>query len=393
MTAREAAKRMGIRVETLYAYVSRGLLASHPAPDGRTSLFDATEVEELARRGRPRQSSRSTSLTMLIETSLTSLSERGTRYRGHPVAELARTYAFEQVAGLLWTGQPTPYAPWVGERLPLPPGEAVAGLRVAVATLMTGPPPDGGTSAVGSRLIATMVDSLPAASGLPTPRLRLPDGRGPLAGSIAGRLWTRLSPRRPTAGTVAVLNAALVLMADHDMAASTFGARVAASTRADLHAVALAGLSVLSGPLHGGASRGARALLLSADRVGPARAVSEVARTGGRFHGFGHSVYVGVDPRATVLLDLLRDAGADPRLLTTVGHLQREVRERAGQEANVDLALAALSIAGRLPEDGGEVITGVARTAGWLAHAAEEYAERPLRFRPRASYVGIDPNG
>ena len=71
MTAREAAKRMGVKVETLYAYVSRGLVESHPAPGGRASVFDARAIEALARRGRPRQSSRSSSLNLLMIGTIT----------------------------------------------------------------------------------------------------------------------------------------------------------------------------------------------------------------------------------------------------------------------------------------------------------------------------------
>src|SRR5262245_48428596 len=115
MTAREAAQRMGVKVETLYAYVSRGLLESHPAPDGRASLFDARAIEALARRGRPRQSSRSSSLNLLIETRLTTLSSQGVRYRGLLSSDLARTSTFENVAQLLWLGRVgTSHEPWRG---------------------------------------------------------------------------------------------------------------------------------------------------------------------------------------------------------------------------------------------------------------------------------------
>ena len=103
LTAREASNRMGVKVETIYAYVSRGVLESHPGP-GRVRLFDPRAIETLALRGRPRQSSRSTSLNMLIETGVTSLAADGVRYRGLLNAELARTQSFEQVAHLLWLG-------------------------------------------------------------------------------------------------------------------------------------------------------------------------------------------------------------------------------------------------------------------------------------------------
>jgi citrate synthase len=187
---------------------------------------------------------------------------------------------------------------------------------------------------------------------------------------------------------LAVINAALILMADHDLATSTFGVRVAASTRADPGAVVCAGLNVLSGPLHGSASRLCRQMLERAAVIGPARAVGEILARGERVPGFGHSVYLDIDPRAVVLLELLRRASGRSRAMDVVEDVHVAVGERIGQKANVDFSLGALAMIAGLPVDGGEVIMSIARIAGWLAHAIEEYAERPLRFRPRASYIG-----
>src|SRR4030095_2540715 len=110
---------------------------------------------------------------------------------------------------------------------------------------------------------------------------------------------------------VGTLGAALVLLADHELAASTVAARVGASVRADPHAVASAGLAVVSGTLHGGASLGIEALLAEIDR--PDRAASVIGarlRRGERLRGFGHRLYPDGDPRAAVLLDRLRTAAA-----------------------------------------------------------------------------------
>jgi citrate synthase len=187
---------------------------------------------------------------------------------------------------------------------------------------------------------------------------------------------------------LAVINAAMVLLADHDLAASTFGVRVAASTRAEPGAAVVAGLGVLSGPLHGSASRVARHMFERASEIGAARAVGEILAAGQRIPGFGHSIYVDTDPRAVVLLDLLRRAGGRTRAMDIVDDVLAAVNERIEQHANVDFALGALGLVTQMPLDGGEVIMSVARIAGWLAHAIEEYAETPLRFRPRASYIG-----
>ena len=402
MTSREAARRLGIKVETLYAYVSRGILESQVSGDGRTSMFDPRAIEALARRGRPRQSSRSTSLSMLIETNLTTLAPSGVRYRGVPASELAMTRRFEDVADFLWLGElRSTRDAWTGEIVRIDPGLPLGdSLRVIAATAAARLPrtasfaaPD--VAVVGRRLVATITDSLPLAGDGRAPRLTLPDDESstPIRSTIAGRLWARLSPRRPAPGMLAVVNAAMVLLADHDLAASTFGVRVAASTRADPGAVVTAGLGVLSGPLHGSASRIAREMFDRAADVGALRAVSEILSAGRRIPGFGHSVYLDVDPRATVLLDLLRHAAGRTRAMDIVEDVLAAVNARIDQHANVDFSLGAMSMIADMPPDGGEVIMSVARIAGWLAHAIEEYTEAPLRFRPRASYIGAPPVG
>jgi citrate synthase len=164
------------------------------------------------------------------------------------------------------------------------------------------------------------------------------------------------------------LRAALVLLADHELAASTLAARVAASVRADPYAVVATGLGAVGGALHGGASLGAETMLAAAqDAAGAPRVVGELLRRGERVRGFGHFVYRAGDPRAGLLLAMVRRAvPASPRLAV----------------ADAVLATCAGMIRGA-----GEVIFAVARTAGWLAHALEEYTARtPLR--PCAVYTG-----
>lgn len=397
VTAREAARRMGVKIETLYAYVSRGVLERHVAADGRTSVFDERAIEALARRGRPRQSSRSTSLNMLIETAVTSLSPQGVRYRGRLSTELASGHTFEDVAELLWTGTlGERHQAWVGDTLTSIDGATLSlhdSIRVAAARAGTRRESTSGrspadTAAAGRHLIATITDSLPIVGDGRTPRLLLPDGSPPIRSTIAGRLWARLSPQRPAPGMLAVLNAALVLMADHELAASTLAVRVAASTRADPYAVVNTGLGVLSGPLHGAASRFSRGLIDHALEVGAVRAVNDAIRSAQQLPGFGHKVYIDADPRAVALLGLLRHAAPNSRALAVVDDLGGLVADRIGRQPNVDFALAAMTVVARMPPDGGEAVMSIARISGWLAHAQEEYGEAPLRFRPRASYIG-----
>lgn len=169
-----------------------------------------------------------------------------------------------------------------------------------------------------------------------------------------------------------------MLLADHGLAVSTVAARVAASARAHPYAVVSAGLGAMDGQYHGAASTLAYGFLADA-LDDPVRAVSERLRAGA-VPGFGHVLYQHQDPRATALLGMLPDH-------PVLGVIERIRRELDGFP-NVDLALAALMHCCGMPADAGEVIFALARTAGWIAHAIEEYAEPRLRFRSLGVYIG-----
>ena len=207
-------------------------------------------------------------------------------------------------------------------------------------------------------------------------------------GSIAARLATKLCLRPPSDGLTRALRAALVLLADHELAASTLAARVAASVRADPYAVVGTGLGAMSGALHGGAALGAEVMLLSAG--GPAdapRVVGELLRRGERIPGFGHFVYQTGDPRSVLLLDLIRSAEPESDRLAVAEAVLAEAKRRALPAPNIEFALAVLAtVAGMIPGSG-EAVFATARTAGWLAHALEEYA-RATPIRPRGVYTG-----
>lgn len=400
----EAATRLGVKRETLYAYVSRGLLTRHHQLNRRASWFELREIEALARRGRPRQSSRDTSINLLIQTSLTSIADDVARYRGIDTRALARTSTFEEVAELLWTGKHTPLArPWpsAAESFniataavglpPMPLGRMIR-VIVSLAASIDTYADDLSTEGVadtGRRLICAVVDTLPLIGEGRVPRLELGDRS--LRSTIAGRLWVRMSSRRPKPGMVGVLNAALVLMADHELAASTLAARVAATTRANPYGVVAAGLGALSGPLHGGVTPLVLRMFRDAETVGADRAVTNALTRDRRLPGFGHKVYTEHDPRASAILDLLRAAVGRTRPMAIVDAVTAEGTTRSGRFPNVDIALAAMAYAGDLEPGAEEVVMAVARIAGWLAHAIEEYAEPPLRFRPRALYIGQRP--
>jgi citrate synthase len=391
----EVARRLGVKPATVYAYVSRGLLRSRRNADGKGSQFDAADVEAFAA-GRAR-----TALpegAPAIRTGLTLIKDGHLYYRGQDVVVLARERSFESVAMLLWTGRLDEVrldAPAELRKLaeavtaPLPATARLTDrLRVIVAAAAAADPLRFDTTpaaviATGQTILATMVSALPPRSPGPQLIAQFP---------LAGALWPRLTRSRPTTAGLAALNAALVLLADHDIAASTLAARVAASTRAHPYAVVGAGLAALDGPLHGAASGLAHAMLTEAVRSGdPVATISDRLRVDGVVPGFGHRLYPDGDPRATALLALLRDAPGEKRVRATIDEVGAATTRRSGVAPNIDFAIAALALLNDMTADAGEVIFAVARTAGWLGHALEEYGDRPNRFRPTGRYAGPLP--
>jgi len=407
LTAAEAARRLGVKPATLYAYVSRGVLSRVRAPDGRTSLFGAEEVEQLARRGRPRRPAGVADIT--VESAITEITGDSLRFRGLDATRLAVSRTFEEVAELLWTGEfpsgrESGREPWRARPAALAAGRAAqaalpAGtlplerLQVIVPAMAATDPlrlqlDRPAVIAAGQNIIAGMVDCLPgdvtSAAGEP----------------VAGRLWSRLcagnepgngpghGQGRPAPGLMRALSAALVLLADHELAASTLAARAAASVRADPYAVVGTGLGAMSGALHGGASLGAETLMAAAR--GPEdvpRVVAELLRRGEKVPGFGHFVYRGGDPRAILLLDLVRQVAPKSRQLAVADAVFAEVRHKSLPEPNIDFAIATLVRVAGMVRGAGEAIFAVARTAGWIAHALEAYSG-PGPLRPRAVYTG-----
>jgi citrate synthase len=388
LSAAQAAKRLGIKPQTLYAYVSRGVLSRTLAEDGRSSLFAARELEALARRGRPRREQLG-SVDVSLGSAITELRTDGLSYRGYDAIQLARAQPFEAVAELLWTGTLPGSPRWLELERPHPLVRRVAALLpghsfgverfAAVASVLATTQPLrvdlslANVVPLARLLIASFVHALPSVSHV-KPR------------SLAHLLWPRLSRLPANPARVAALDCALGLLADHELASSTFAARVAASTRADPFFAVIGGFGTLAGPLHGKAATRLQRLLLEAAReaspeLAAARAMDSTLT------GFGHPVYAEGDPRARALLEVLEPAlkAKTRRVLDAVadaGH------RKTGGAPNVDFALAALAFALEMPIGATEAIFAIARTAGLIAHAIEEYEERPLRFRARAVYTG-----
>jgi citrate synthase len=375
LTSEEASRRLGVKLPTIYAYVSRGILASHRSPNGRRSLFDVEEVEALARRSRTGQ--RSEGRLATVATSVTELRPEGPLYRGVPATTLV-TQPFEDVADLLWQVGP---GPWVAAQLGPVPVTAVDD-RLRWAVVMSGSVDplrsdlrDVAVAQAARTIVSTMVASLEGP----------PHDPAEAQPSIADRLTARLVAS-PDPATVAAVGASLVLLADHELASSTVGVRIAASTRSDVYDAVLAGLGVVNGPLHGGASRQAHLLLADAEWRGSAAALDDVLRWQGLAPGFGQFLYEAGDPRFGALFPLIERLVPADRL-EVVASVIGLAADRGFPAPNIDLGLAALSFGAGMAADAGGVLFKIARVVGWVAHYLEELTETPLRYRARAVYV------
>jgi citrate synthase len=396
LTTAQVARRLQVKPETVYAYVSRGLLHSVRGGPRRQSLFDPDEVDRIAERGRDGRTP--SGVVERIHTELTLLDHDELYYRGHPVGELAGAHPIEAVAHLLWTGDlitpapfaasPTTAAVTAATLAALPEGTRLGDrLRIAVATMAAADPLryDITPSAVVRRaesLLAVLVDTLGPGPAEDAPR---PDG-------LAARLWPALvrRPRPPTPAEAALLDLVMVVLADHDLAVSTVAARVAASARAHPYAVVSAGLGALDGPYHGAATALAQRFLDEA-LDDPLRALSDRLRSGAAIPGFGHRIYRTRDPRAVLIHGALRDHPPAAAVLDAVDAVTAGLAGRPGAFPNVDLALAAAAHALDLRPDAAEAVFALARTVGWIAHALEEYRGPGLRFRAEGVYTGRRP--
>jgi citrate synthase len=416
LTTAQAAERLGVKPATLYSYVSRGLLQRQRTAAGST--FDPQEVAQLARSARHPGEWRVSSSRRdpgavddrfnepVFVTELTLIEGGRLYYRGMDAVALSRSRTFEEVAGWLWSGA----WPERAERWSTPPA-ASAAIAAAAAHLDRSTLPierfmlavvvaalgddlrhnlsPSSVTIVGRHLLSTLVDVLPTVTG---DRLQV---GWPADESISARLWPRLSPLKPTAARLGVLEAALVLAADHELAPSTLAVRVAAALRADPYAAVMTGLGPASGSWYSGSSGAPTEveLLLAEAASGDAeRAIGDrLRRTGNTPHGFGMPLYPEGDPRGAELLARVPDIGGNPARQAVVQRVIQVASERGFPPPNADLGLGALAFCAEMRPGAGQAISTFGKAAGWLAHAMEEYAD-PTRFRSRAAYVGSRPD-
>lgn len=425
LDAAEVIARLGIRKSTLYSYVSRGLIRSEETSGPtRARRYLAADVQALQQRKEQRHNPAKAAATALhfgdpvLESAITLIADGQLYYRGQDALRLAEERPFEEVATLLWTGTDGKMAdtdgemagantPMIGKPPSLLDAELLSTIRALVArdhlaealqmALLATAPTDlaaynQSVEAVvktGLRILDCLTTVLADTMGVMraadpsiSPTVEMPSGA-----TIAQRLhhaWAAQAPQ-----TTHLLNAALILCADHELNASSFTARCVASTGSTPYAAVVAALAALQGYKHGGATREA-AIFLREAAANPERATQERLRASGRLPGFGHRLYPQGDPRAKLFLRLAQRYCADAPVLATAEQIIRVARQAMQLEPNLDFGLTVLAQSAGYPEQAPFALFALGRTAGWIGHIIEEYQSDRL-IRPRAHYNGRQP--
>jgi len=388
LDAKDATKMLGVSRATLYAYVSRGFVRSEAVPgQARQRRYAREDVERLRMRAEERRNPEKAAAHALrwgvpiLESAITLIADGKLYYRGHDVVELARTRSLEDVASLVWTGRfgedvfDTPLhvvsgggvteglpfvnraqsvLPLVAARDPLafdlrPRNVAQTGWRIV--NLLTS------VAAESQELEETVEETL-------------------------ARAWAPRSKQAP-----ALIRAALIVCADHELNVSAFTARCVASASSNPYAVVLAGLAALEGSKHGGATERVAALWSELRRsLDLHKALAERLRRGEAIEGFGHRLYPNGDPRAALLLDMLPKS----KELAFARSFADAAETVLGEQPTLDFALVALERTLGIPRGSALTLFAIGRTIGWIAHAIEQYAQNTM-IRPRAKYVGPAP--
>lgn len=397
LSAGEAAEALGVSIATLYAYVSRGLVRSEEAPGAtRARRYRGEDIAELVRRKELRRKPEEAAAGALtwgmpvLESAITLIDAGSLYYRGYDALRLAQECSIEQVARLLWGGVLDDASAFTFNGPSLPdeqlPGEwlggidAITELQARLPLLAAADPsaydltPET-LERVGCRIIRRFTELVARASW---------SDEGLVATLQQG--W-----RLPENDAADLLNAALVLSADHELNVSTFTVRCVASAGAPLYTASAAGLAAMQGSRHGGATLRIEALLAEVGSPAETGAVlRRRLRRGDAVPGIGHTLYPQGDPRGALLLALLRQHRPGHPAVARALALSDAAAELTGKRPTHDYALVALCQAFDLPPSTALQLFALGRCIGWIAHANEEYGRGRL-IRPRARYTGPAP--
>ena len=383
--AAAACALLDVKRPSLYAYVSRGLVRSVRVGNSRARLYVADDVRRLAARSAARRGHGAVAAGALrwgepvLESAITSIDGGVLAYRGRPIGALIDAgLAFEDVAELLWQASPVwpwpaPPRPPAGARIEHPVWRMIAALpAIALADRARWRT----ARELEHQRARAIVVGLAAAAGA-----RFASGRRIAAAIAAG---TRIG-----AAAEPVLETALIASADHELNASAFAARVAASAGAELHAAVGAALYAFTGPRHGGASDRIDGFLDDLPARGLRAALAARLARGDGLPGFGHPLYPAGDPRTPIILARLpaprsRAAARRAERARAVAELGHEL---TGLHPTLDYALLAMVRTLDLPPPWASTLFAIGRSAGWIAHAFEQ-RDTGAVLRPRARYTG-----
>ena len=419
ISATEAAQILGVSVASLYSYVSRGLLSSVQHANTRSKRYDLDAVLHLAARrsdakqgGHQVQSAVSWGLP-LLETSISQIANGSLYYRGYDVKKLAQTSSLEQIACLLWDDQGRNYFTEDLSQVPLikqPPIGKLSGIDSPVLQLMSVLP-------ILSAKADAEINTCGTKSGIDF------DYAARLMRQMAALLLDVPFSTQAIHQQIAtswdcdfaqtdLIRSTLVLLADHELNASSFAVRCVASTGADLHLALCAGIAAVTGHRHGGGSALVEAFLNEAQGAEDFTSyIQEFFSTHEpTIAGFGHPLYPNGDPRADYLLERLEQLATNATNATNANNCAEagtnfmpnsttNARLRAGlgycrQTAqqlqllpNMDCVLGLMKWAFLWPDYATSILFIIARSAAWIAHAQEQQTSGDL-IRPRARYIG-----
>jgi citrate synthase len=393
MSAADASALLGVSRTTLYAYVSRGFVRSQATPGpSRERRYSRDDVQRLQRRTEERRNPDKAVAHALqwgmpvLESAITLIDGHRLYYRGHDALALARTRSIAEVASLIWTGRFDALSETRADNIAVQ-GHDISSFAARAQSLLASASADdaaafdlraASVAACGWRILRLLT--------LAATRRSTAADRTLTIDQQLARAW-RLHAR----GTD-ILRSALILCADHELNVSSFTARCVASAGSDPYAVVIAGLSALAGPKHGGSGARVEAMLRSVRGERDLRpALAARLRRGERLDGFGHPLYAAGDPRAAMLMDMLRERYAASAELRFVVKFETAATALIRDKPNLDFALAAVARVLGLPAGSPLVLFAIGRTIGWIGHAIEQYATDQL-IRPRAKYVGVPPS-
>lgn len=399
LTAREAATELDVSPATLYSYVSRGLIRSESGPEAgdRRRRYHREDIDRLKRRKELRREPGKVTEralhwgTPLLESSITLIADNALYYRGQDVTELAGTTAFEEVTRLLWNSA-----------LPVEKLFPASPVRLPAAWDAVAPGLTGLSHIRRFSILLQLAEEEDIASyDTSSERVALTGGRiiRMMASVLTGQNTTQDTIARALVkwsgsrkkGIDRLMNAALVLCADHELNVSSFTTRCVASAGSTPYSAVAAGLGALQGTKHGGHTGKVESLLKEIGRPSETgRVISDRLRRGEEIAGFGHTLYPDGDPRGRLLLDMVYDAFPRTPATTLLQSLEETVRATLDREPTIDFALVALARNLKLPPDAGVTIFAMGRTAGWIGHAIEQYRVDRI-IRPRARYTGRMP--